>query len=147
MKSESTVKLFQKGEAPCEVGGKRYGMSMKLRLCCCLVAMISWSLLPEVYASTPAGETADELVNHNYKLTFYGADKKPQDADYQRALLRWSPKNKSGQERYMLTLDSDGKSLVSPRYVRPPHNYRLIITLISDDSETESETHVVWFRL
>ncbi len=142
---------------------------MKLRVCCCLMAMISWSSLPEVYANESDGGVADEkpaeipgitierensdgylgleLVDYNYKLTFYGPDKKPQDADYQRALLRWSPKNTSGQERYMLTLGSDGKSLVSPRYVRPPYNYRLIITLISDDSETESETHVLWFRL
>jgi len=87
-----------------------------------------------------------ELVDYKYKLTFYGADKKPAPADFPRALFRWSKINGSGEERYMLAVDGEGNALTSPRYVKPPHNFRLFIVLLDDDPDTESETYVVHFR-
>ena len=87
-----------------------------------------------------------ELVDYKYKLTFYGPDKKPQEADYPRALFRWSKINGSGEERYMLSRNGDGDALTSPRYVKPPHNFRLFIVLLDDDEDTESETYHIHFR-
>jgi len=48
-----------------------------------------------------------------------------------------------------LNPDSDGKSLSNPRTIRPPHNFKLYITLIKAETETEDpvgETHVIDFR-
>ena len=87
-----------------------------------------------------------ELADFKYKLTFYGEDKKPIQADVPRALFRWPRKNRSGTERYLLSAGSENSVLTSPRNVKPPHNFRLFIVLLNDDPETESETYVVQFR-
>ena len=147
---------------------------MKIRLLLCFVVMASWGLSAGSYGKSSstgkkdsAKETSEdssaiagivierkakkgylglELVDFKYKLTFYGLDKKPLKADFSRALFRWSRINRSGTERYMLSIGSETSVMTSPRYVKPPHNFRLYIVLLDDDPETESETYVVMFR-
>ena len=90
-----------------------------------------------------------EIVNGAFKITFYDAKKKPVEPDVARAVLRWDPKYKVGQERIVLNPDADGKSLSAPRTIRPPYNFKLFITLIKEPSEKEDpvgETHVIDFR-
>lgn len=87
-----------------------------------------------------------EVVDHNYQLTFYDQDKKPTAADYPRALLRWSPRTKSGDERFILNLGDDPHTLTSPRFVRPPYNFQLFITLLNDDPEMPTQTYAIRFQ-
>lgn len=88
-----------------------------------------------------------EIVDYNYKLTFYDKDKKPTPADFPRALFRWSARGKSGDARYMLKVGSDANVLTSSRYVRPPYNFRLFIVLLDDDPDTPSEAYAVRVQL
>jgi len=87
-----------------------------------------------------------EIVNSNFKLTFYDKDKKPVRADFGRALLRWDVTYKNVQERLILTTDGDGTYLASPRVIRPPYNFQLFITLIGEGKNQESETYVIRFH-
>lgn len=90
-----------------------------------------------------------QIVNNTFKISFYDAKKKPAKADVTRALLRWDPKYKKGSERVVLNVSEDGKSLSSPRDIRPPYLFKLFITLLKDAAEGEDapgETHVIDFR-
>lgn len=90
-----------------------------------------------------------EIVGGNFKITFYDAKKKPIAPDVARAALRWDAKYKVGQERLVLNPDADGKSLSSPKTIRPPYTFKLFVTLIKEAGESENpvgETHVVDFK-
>lgn len=90
-----------------------------------------------------------QIVNSTFKISFYDAKRKPAKADVTRALLRWDPKYKKGSERVVLNVSEDGKSLSSPRDIRPPYLFKLFITLLKDGAEGEDasgETHVIDFR-
>ncbi len=94
-----------------------------------------------------------QLVGGTFKLSFYDLKKKPVAPDVARAMLRWDPKGKVGQER--LVLNRDGLALSSPRPVKPPYAFKLFITLIPEGGATgdgaeaaapAGETIVVDFR-
>jgi len=91
-----------------------------------------------------------QIVDSTFKLSFYDAKKKPVAVDVARAALRWDPKYKLGQERVVLNPGSDGKSLSSPRNIRPPYNFKLFITLLKDSSGSDEspvgETFVIDFK-
>jgi hypothetical protein len=90
-----------------------------------------------------------QIVNGTFKISFYDAKKKPMAPDVTRALLRWDPKNKVGQERVILNAGEDGTSLTSPKSIKPPYNFKLFITLLKEATETADpvgETHVIDFR-
>lgn len=87
-----------------------------------------------------------QIVNSNFKLTFYDKDKKPVRADFGRALLRWDVTYKNVQERLILATEGDGTYLASSRVIRPPYNFQLFITLIGEGKNQESETYVIRFR-
>jgi hypothetical protein len=90
-----------------------------------------------------------EIVAGSFKITFYDAKKKPIAPDVSRAALRWDAKYKVGQERLVLNPDADGKSLSSPKTIRPPYNFKLFVTLIKEATEGADpvgETHVVDFK-
>jgi len=75
-----------------------------------------------------------QLVGGTFKLSFYDMKKKPVAPDVARAMLRWDPKGKVGQER--LVLNRDGMALSSPRPVKPPYVFKLFITLIPEGAAT-----------
>jgi hypothetical protein len=88
-------------------------------------------------------------VKGNFVLSFYDKDKMPTTADRSRALLRWPVRYKIGDERVVLNLAADGKSLSSERFIRPPYNFQLFITLIDNDgdpSDGGTESYVVAFQ-
>jgi hypothetical protein len=87
------------------------------------------------------------VVNGNFKLTFYNAKKKPVAPDVVRAALRWNASYKLGDERVVLLPDGEGKSLTSAKVIRPPLNFKLFITLITEGAaEDAGESFVVDFR-
>jgi hypothetical protein len=92
-----------------------------------------------------------QLVGGTFKLSFYDMKKKPVAPDVARAMLRWDPKGKVGQER--LVLNRDGMALSSPRPVKPPYVFKLFITLLPEgaagdgaDAAPAGETIVVDFK-
>jgi len=90
-----------------------------------------------------------QIVGAAFKINFYDKKKAPIAPDVVRALLRWDPKYKQGQERLVLNLGEDGKSLTAGRAVRPPYNFKLIITLMKQSETGEDkavETHVIDFK-
>ena len=89
------------------------------------------------------------IVDSTFQLSFYNSEKKPVPADVDRAALRWDPKYKVGEERVVLNPSADGKSLVSPRNIRPPYLFKLYITLVREAALGRTplnETIVVDFR-
>lgn len=73
-----------------------------------------------------------QIVNANFRLTFYDAKKKPLPADVSQAVLRWQPTYQRNEERVLLERAADGKALTSPRTVRPPYNFKLYMTLFKE---------------
>jgi hypothetical protein len=74
-----------------------------------------------------------ELVDSTFKLSFYDAKKKPVAPDVDRAALKWTVKTQSLPERVVLNVD--GKSLTSPKVIRPPYNFSLAITLFKGEGD------------
>lgn len=90
-----------------------------------------------------------QVVDGNFKLTYYDKDKLPVAADHPRALLRWPVRYKVGDERVMLNQAGDGTFLTSARFIRPPYNFKLYITLLGasgDDESASTEAYVINFR-
>ena len=79
-----------------------------------------------------------EIVDGNFKLTFYDAKKKPVPPDVTSAAFRWDTKSKSGPERALLTPGGGPNSLSSPKTIRPPYIFRLYITLLKDSAGGEA---------
>lgn len=75
-----------------------------------------------------------EIADGGFKLSFYDAKKKQIPCDVARATARWNPINKKGDERRVLNPSGDGKTLTCVR-VQPPYNFKLFITLLSEDGE------------
>ncbi len=79
-----------------------------------------------------------------FKLTFYGVDKKPVAADVARASARWVVRYKIADERTILNPTDDGMALTSSKFVRPPYQFKLYLTLLgAGEGEGESEGQAV----
>jgi hypothetical protein len=101
-------------------------------------------------ARAGGGYLGVQIANGSFKINFYDADKKPVAPNVARALLRWDPKNKIGQER--LVLNPGGpNSLVGTKPVKPPYTFKLFIVLIKDAAgesgdNPAGESYVIDFR-
>jgi hypothetical protein len=91
-----------------------------------------------------------QVVNGNFKLTFYDEKKKPTPipAEVARAVLRWNTGYQQKDERAILNPGEDGKSLTSTKTVKPPLNFKLHIVLqpAGAAEESASESFVVDFH-
>lgn len=85
------------------------------------------------------------LVGGRFVLSFYDAEKKPAKADVLRASLRWPVRYQPSDERLVLNLAGDGKSLTAAKVIRPPHRFRLYIALFVEGGEDPVETYNVEF--
>ena len=84
-----------------------------------------------------------EIEDNHFKLSFYDAKKKPVSADVARATMRWPVKYQPDDERTVLTPTTDGQVLTSLRFVRPPHVFKVFISLFAEGTEDPVETYVV----
>ena len=90
-----------------------------------------------------------QIVDGTFRINFYNVKKEPIAPNVARALLRWDPKNKAGQERLVLNPSGDGKALASSKPVAPPYSFKLFIVLSKLTAEGEDpapETIVIDFR-
>lgn len=76
-----------------------------------------------------------QVVGGNFKLSFYNAKKKPVAADVARGTARWDPKQKIGKDFCVLNPSDDGMALVGNKFVRPPYNFIVFLTLLNAAGE------------
>jgi len=96
-----------------------------------------------------AGFLGLQVVGGTFKLTCYDAKKKPAEANFTRATVRWDAKHKAGDERAVLNPTGDGKSFGAPKAVRPPYVFKVFLTLITEGADgqtTATENYTVDFR-
>ena len=87
-----------------------------------------------------------EVANNNFVLSFYNAKKKKIAPDVTRAAMRWPVKYQPNDERTVLNPAADGTSLSSGKTVRPPHLFKVFISLFVDDKEAPVESYTVDYR-
>ena len=82
-----------------------------------------------------------QILNGVFKLTVYDAKKKPMASDFTKVALRWTPVGLKNPERALLTPSGGVGVFSSDKVVRPPHQFRLFVTLIKgegDDAPVEN---------
>lgn len=84
-----------------------------------------------------------QIVNNNFVLSFYDAQKMKTAPDVARASVRWAVKYQPQDERAVLNPGGDGTSLTSTKNVRPPHDFKVFIGLFVDGSDAAVETYSV----
>ena len=84
------------------------------------------------------------VEGNRFVVTFYDAKKKPAAADARHGTVRYvyAAKNPS---RVVLNLREDGAALVSPPTVRPPHVFKLFLSLDAQEGEEPAETYSVGY--
>lgn len=87
-----------------------------------------------------------QVSGGTFQLAFYDPKKKPAKADVVRAVLRWTPNYKPGNEIYVLEPSGDGLMLTSPKNVRPPYQFKLFVSLFAGAAEEPTESFVLDFR-
>lgn len=88
-----------------------------------------------------------EVVGGNFKLSFYDKKKKAVAADMDRANFRWVIPGKADNERAVLVPAGDGKSMTVAKFVKPPYNFKVFITLVKGEGETaQTESFTIDFR-
>ena len=77
-----------------------------------------------------------KIEGGNFMLSFYDEKKKPMTADVARGTARWDPPQKKGKEFSALNPTGDGMALVGNKFVRPPYNWIVFLTLLNNAGET-----------
>jgi hypothetical protein len=85
-----------------------------------------------------------EISGGAFRLTFYNDKKKPVAADRSSAILRWPVHYQPNNERTELLPTDDPAVLGSEYNVKPPHTFKLFITLISSGS-SDVEAYTIDF--
>ena len=88
-----------------------------------------------------------ELVGGNFKITFYDAKRHVVAAPVNRAALHWPVKYRPADERTVLNLSPDGKSLTSGKVVKPPYLFKLYITFLADGADEASASGIASFTV
>ncbi len=88
-----------------------------------------------VIARKAGGFLGLQVVDGNFKLSFYDTKKKPVAPDVARGTARWNPPQKTGSALAVLNPGSDGTSLVGNKFVRPPLNFMVFLTLLNAAGE------------
>jgi hypothetical protein len=85
-----------------------------------------------------------ELKDGTFRVTFYNEKKKPVPADKASAVLRWPVHYQPNNERTELLPTDDPAVLASDYPVKPPHTFKLHISLLSP-STADVESYVIDF--
>jgi len=102
-------------------------------------------VLPGVVIPRSAGWMSLSIENGGFRLGFYDADKKAVPSPAARATVRWNPPLKTGEMRAVLNPSEDGLSLLGNKPVRPPHVFKVFLTLVDADGAV-LESHVLDFK-
>jgi len=83
-----------------------------------------------------------QVVGGNFQVSFYDEKKKAVAPDVARGSARWNPPQKTGSAFSVLNPAGDGMTLVGNKFVRPPLNFIVFITLLNAAGEA-TETYSV----
>lgn len=86
------------------------------------------------------------LQDGKYKLSFYDKDKKPMPVNVLRGVARWPNPHGPGQNRTVLNRAGDGTYLLGALFVRGPHSFRLMLTLVKSEDGQDVENYSLDFR-
>ncbi|MDE2471168.1 MAG: hypothetical protein KGL35_21145 [Bradyrhizobium sp.] len=95
-----------------------------------------------VNIARPSGGWLNVAVETNrFSIQFFDENKEPMDADADHALARYVYAAKR-PERIVLYRSKDGRRLLSPPRVRPPHVFRVYLWLFDAAGGEAIESHV-----
>lgn len=86
-----------------------------------------------------------KLVDNHFVLSFYDAKKKQIAPDAARATLRWSVHYQPQDERTVLNPSGDGQTFTSVKFVKPPHRFKLFMSLYAENGDQPLESFVIDF--
>jgi len=86
-----------------------------------------------------------KLVDSHFVLSFYDAKKKPVTPDAARATLRWPVRYQPADERTVLNPSGDGLTFTSVKFVKPPHRFKLFMSLYAENGDQPLESFVIDF--
>jgi hypothetical protein len=91
--------------------------------------------LPGVSVPYEGGWMSLDVERGFFHLRFYDAARELLPAPAIRATARWNPPLKTGFSRTVLLPADEGRALVGNTFVRPPHNFRVYLTLIGANDQ------------
>lgn len=81
------------------------------------------------------------IEENNFHLEFYDEEREPVKPDLIRAVVHYTPRMVQNRETIILTPDREtGETFTSPRFVRPPHNFQVLLVLVRDTEGRDTET-------
>jgi hypothetical protein len=86
-----------------------------------------------------------QIKNDCFQLTFYNEKKKPIPADKTSAVFRWVVHYQPNDERTELVATGEPSVLASAYPVKPPHSFKLHISLLGGDDKDNVEAYTVDF--
>lgn len=120
-----------------------------------LIALLLLAAVPDTAASSQEeeergmwieredGRFLNLLVDDNhFELYFFDEKKEPVEPDAVRAIIHYTPANVRTRETVLLTRVEDpekGVFYTSPRFIRPPYNFRASLVLVLDEAGTRME--------
>ncbi|QYM78281.1 hypothetical protein K0B96_13355 [Horticoccus luteus] len=100
-----------------------------------------------VVARGDAGFLSLMIEGGNFVMRFYDAQRLPVAPDVGSAVLRWSVRYQPNDERTLLTPNADNTALTSEKTIRPPHTFKLFVSLLAPEGAAPIDEHyVVDFR-
>ncbi len=98
--------------------------------------------LPKTGVNVARGDGWFNLAveSNRFVVTLYDQKKKPAPAEVHLGLVRYVYAAKR-PERTVLNLREDRQALISPPTVRPPHVFRVYLSLFSGDEADAAETY------
>jgi len=102
-------------------------------------------VLPGVVVPRGPGWMSLSIESGNFRLGFYNAEKQAVPSPVARATVRWNPPLKTGDLRAVLNPSADGLALLGNKPVRPPHLFKVFLTLV-DAEGAVLESHVLDFK-
>lgn len=93
-----------------------------------------------------AGFFAITIVDSRFVLKFYDTERKPIAPNVAAAALRWNVRYQPMPERAFLEPNADNTALTSEKVIRPPHSFKLFVTLLPREGSGQAdETYPVDF--
>ncbi len=91
--------------------------------------------LPGVSIAYEGGWMSLAIERGVFHLRFYNAERTLLPAPAIRATARWNPPLKTGFSRSVLLPADEGMALVGNTFVKPPHRFRVYLTLIGTNEQ------------
>lgn len=102
-----------------------------------------------VWVEREDGSKINLLVEeHNFELHFYDQENEPVAPDAAQAVLHYTSRIVQARETLSLlpAQREDKIVLTSPRSIRPPYQFEILLVLNFDEADRKTESHHVIFR-